>query len=81
MDFRDPNSVGTFVYHCHLLEHEDGGMMGTIRVEPKETTKSQHNHGVAPTPSAKISAANAHSAPRVQITHNALCSLPKRTAD
>jgi FtsP/CotA-like multicopper oxidase with cupredoxin domain len=34
MDFRDPNSVGTFVYHCHLLEHEDGGMMGTIRVEP-----------------------------------------------
>lgn len=35
MDFRDPNSVGTFVYHCHLLEHEDGGMMGTIRVEPR----------------------------------------------
>jgi FtsP/CotA-like multicopper oxidase with cupredoxin domain len=34
MDFRDPNSAGTFVYHCHLLEHEDGGMMGTIRVEP-----------------------------------------------
>jgi len=23
-----------FPYHCHLLEHEDGGMMGTIRVEP-----------------------------------------------
>jgi FtsP/CotA-like multicopper oxidase with cupredoxin domain len=36
MDFRDPNSVGTFAYHCHLLEHEDGGMMGTIRVEPKD---------------------------------------------
>ena len=34
MDFRDPSSVGTFVYHCHLLEHEDGGMMGLIRVEP-----------------------------------------------
>ena len=34
MDFRDPNTVGTFVYHCHLLEHEDGGMMGRIRVEP-----------------------------------------------
>jgi FtsP/CotA-like multicopper oxidase with cupredoxin domain len=33
MDFRDPNTIGTFVYHCHLLEHEDGGMMGTIRVE------------------------------------------------
>jgi FtsP/CotA-like multicopper oxidase with cupredoxin domain len=34
MDFRDPNTVGTFVYHCHLLEHEDGGMMGIIRVDP-----------------------------------------------
>jgi FtsP/CotA-like multicopper oxidase with cupredoxin domain len=34
MDFRDPNTVGTFVYHCHLLEHEDGGMMGTVRVRP-----------------------------------------------
>ena len=34
MDFRSPNVVGTFVYHCHLLEHEDGGMMGLIRVEP-----------------------------------------------
>jgi FtsP/CotA-like multicopper oxidase with cupredoxin domain len=32
MDFRDPNTVGTFLYHCHLLEHEDGGMMGLIRV-------------------------------------------------
>ena len=37
MDFRDPNSVGTFVYHCHLLEHEDGGMMGIIRVDPADT--------------------------------------------
>jgi FtsP/CotA-like multicopper oxidase with cupredoxin domain len=36
MDFRDPNTVGTFVYHCHLLEHEDGGMMGTIRVDPDD---------------------------------------------
>jgi FtsP/CotA-like multicopper oxidase with cupredoxin domain len=34
MDFRDPNTVGEFPYHCHLLEHEDGGMMGLIRVEP-----------------------------------------------
>jgi FtsP/CotA-like multicopper oxidase with cupredoxin domain len=40
MDFRDPNVIGTFVYHCHLLEHEDGGMMGRIRVEPAETVAS-----------------------------------------
>ncbi len=36
MDFRDPNAIGTFVYHCHLLEHEDGGMMGVIRVVPRQ---------------------------------------------
>ena len=34
MDFRDPNIVGTFPYHCHILQHEDGGMMGTIQVLP-----------------------------------------------
>jgi FtsP/CotA-like multicopper oxidase with cupredoxin domain len=38
MDFRDPDTVGTFVYHCHLLEHEDAGMMGTIRVDPRPGT-------------------------------------------
>jgi len=32
VDFRDPNTIGTFPYHCHLLEHEDKGMMGTIQV-------------------------------------------------
>jgi FtsP/CotA-like multicopper oxidase with cupredoxin domain len=36
MDFRDPNIVGTFVYHCHILEHEDAGMMGTVRVAPRD---------------------------------------------
>jgi FtsP/CotA-like multicopper oxidase with cupredoxin domain len=40
MDFRDPNTLGTFLYHCHLLEHEDGGMMGLIRVEPASTKPS-----------------------------------------
>jgi FtsP/CotA-like multicopper oxidase with cupredoxin domain len=34
MDFRDPNLVGTFPYHCHILQHEDGGMMGTIQILP-----------------------------------------------
>lgn len=34
MDFRDPNIVGTFPYHCHILKHEDMGMMGVIQVLP-----------------------------------------------
>jgi len=31
MDFRGP-VVGDFVYHCHILAHEDHGMMAVIRV-------------------------------------------------
>jgi FtsP/CotA-like multicopper oxidase with cupredoxin domain len=33
MDFRGPD-VGDFVYHCHILGHEDGGMVAIIRVLP-----------------------------------------------
>lgn len=31
--------VGDFVYHCHILEHEDHGMMAHIRVEPEEVAR------------------------------------------
>lgn len=34
MDFRDPTIAGTFVYHCHVLDHEDAGMMAKIKVDP-----------------------------------------------
>ncbi|WP_158945012.1 multicopper oxidase domain-containing protein [Granulicella sp. S190] len=40
MDFRDPNIVGLFVYHCHILAHEDGGMMGSILVLPSSGSAS-----------------------------------------
>lgn len=30
--FTDSTEVGKFVYHCHLLSHEDKGMMATIEV-------------------------------------------------
>jgi FtsP/CotA-like multicopper oxidase with cupredoxin domain len=39
MDFRSPHIAGTFLYHCHILEHEDGGMMGSIEVVPPATGK------------------------------------------
>lgn len=32
---------GTFVYHCHIMEHEDRGMMANIRV---------HGAGMSPSP-------------------------------
>ncbi len=34
MDFRNPSIVGTFPFHCHIAQHLDGGMMGTVRVMP-----------------------------------------------
>jgi FtsP/CotA-like multicopper oxidase with cupredoxin domain len=34
MDFRDPTIAGTFVFHCHVLLHEDQGMMHKIQVLP-----------------------------------------------
>ncbi|MGI8841101.1 MAG: multicopper oxidase family protein [Caulobacteraceae bacterium] len=34
MDFRGP-ITGDFVYHCHILNHEDQGMMAIIRVLPR----------------------------------------------
>ncbi len=32
IDFRDPTIRGTFLFHCHILDHEDGGMMAKIAV-------------------------------------------------
>jgi FtsP/CotA-like multicopper oxidase with cupredoxin domain len=31
MDFRDPVIKGTFLFHCHILDHEDHGMMAKIQ--------------------------------------------------
>jgi FtsP/CotA-like multicopper oxidase with cupredoxin domain len=32
--FTNPLIVGRFVFHCHILSHEDKGMMATIEVTP-----------------------------------------------
>ncbi|HZR66775.1 MAG TPA: multicopper oxidase domain-containing protein [Terriglobales bacterium] len=37
MDFRDPAIIGTFPFHCHIMQHVDGGMMGIIRVVPADS--------------------------------------------
>jgi FtsP/CotA-like multicopper oxidase with cupredoxin domain len=38
MDFRGPD-IGDFVFHCHILGHEDLGMMGIERVIPSSGNK------------------------------------------
>ncbi len=32
IDFRDRNIVGKMLYHCHILEHEDKGMMRLMEI-------------------------------------------------
>ncbi|GGV06449.1 O-aminophenol oxidase PhsA [Streptomyces spectabilis] len=43
---RFDGAYGRFMYHCHLLEHEDMGMMRPFVVLPKEALKFDHGgHG------------------------------------
>jgi FtsP/CotA-like multicopper oxidase with cupredoxin domain len=49
MDFRGAD-IGDFVYHCHILGHEDNGMMSVIRVLPAASSKQS-----TPTPKATAS--------------------------
>ncbi|WP_222183776.1 multicopper oxidase family protein [Geminicoccus harenae] len=39
--FTNPIIAGDFVYHCHLVQHEDAGMMANIRVMPRRTAAEQ----------------------------------------
>jgi suppressor of ftsI len=45
LPFTEPQIVGTFMYHCHVANHEDGGMMANIEVyDPRaEPSASAHN--------------------------------------
>jgi FtsP/CotA-like multicopper oxidase with cupredoxin domain len=50
VDFSRVEQVGTFVYHCHILEHEDGGMMAMITVlcPPGDTACAAQQAAYAP---------------------------------
>lgn len=39
--FTNPVMVGKFVYHCHIVGHEDAGMMQIIRVLPRRTAAEE----------------------------------------
>ena len=59
MDFRG-QTTGDFVYHCHILEHEDTGMMAIIRVLPASSTaKAVDQHD----PKANTAAVGVSTAP------------------
>jgi FtsP/CotA-like multicopper oxidase with cupredoxin domain len=56
IDFRGPD-IGTFVFHCHILNHEDLGMMNIIQVVPATAMKT---NGPQAAPVASASAAHQH---------------------
>jgi FtsP/CotA-like multicopper oxidase with cupredoxin domain len=67
VDFRSADIVGTFVYHCHILAHEDLGMMAAIQVLPTgvatssslTASKSEMTPGAPLSLTANIAAASA----------------------
>lgn len=61
MDFRGA-VVGDFVFHCHILGHEDAGMMNILRVypnTPQNRKKVSAARAAAPTTSSSPTAAPA----------------------
>lgn len=53
IDFRGPD-VGIFVFHCHILGHEDLGMMNIVQVVAP-TASAKKNTTKKSVPSAKVS--------------------------
>ncbi|HMB75910.1 MAG TPA: multicopper oxidase family protein [Kiloniellaceae bacterium] len=43
--FTDPVVLGKFVYHCHIMEHEDAGMMAVIQVSDDKQSASGAANG------------------------------------
>ena len=44
--FTNPVMVGEFVYHCHLVQHEDAGMMANISLVPRRTAAQEFWDGL-----------------------------------
>ncbi len=47
MDFTDPLIIGTFLLHCHILSHEDAGMMAKITVGTAPPLTNNAPNGVS----------------------------------
>jgi FtsP/CotA-like multicopper oxidase with cupredoxin domain len=58
MDFRG-NDIGDFVFHCHIISHEDLGMMNIIRVIPAASAD-------ASTPKKATASVKTHSSTRAR---------------
>ena len=66
IDFRGPD-IGDFVFHCHILGHEDLGMMNIIRVQSASASKAPESGKRSVARDAAGSARPAPSAPALDI--------------
>jgi hypothetical protein len=62
IDFRGPD-VGDFVFHCHILGHEDLGMMNIIQVVKPSAAKNQRGQPGNVVSDAKAGAHSAEMSP------------------
>jgi Multicopper oxidase len=78
MRFTDPDSP--YMYHCHLLQHEDSGMMGQfVVVEPGSGGHSTPRLLLSPDPPSDwwLYAAKRGSRPRIGVTGEGFQSTPQ----
>ena len=39
---------GSWMYHCHILDHADGGLMGMVEVGDFDRQPVEHKHHESP---------------------------------
>jgi FtsP/CotA-like multicopper oxidase with cupredoxin domain len=44
----DGDRPGNWMMHCHILDHADGGLMGTVQVGTPPPMKGAHDHHMSP---------------------------------
>jgi FtsP/CotA-like multicopper oxidase with cupredoxin domain len=70
IDFRGPD-IGIFVFHCHILNHEDLGMMNIIQVVPATTSMNTAGAGDATASAKSVEPAKPTSPPH-SMDHSAM---------
>jgi hypothetical protein len=69
IDFRG-NDIGDFVFHCHILNHEDLGMMNIIQVKPP--MDANNNNGASGSVAVAKAAARRSAAAAAEVSPDAL---------
>ena len=74
--FTNPRIAGEFVFHCHIAEHEDHGMMANIRVLPKPTVAEDLWDGLRRLAGLGLAGGAADDAPAPDRLPGGICRAP-----